>query len=604
MKKAIFTALALAMLVGVAVVLPLSSAHALSTHLARTETRLYKPDKSYNGYFMPANTGGFTAYLMDLWGNVVHSWDVKGGASILHPDGTVWSIGVIQDWDGNVLWDFVPTRDAPSHATFVMHHDANRIWNNKLKQWTMLINCNRAMTQAEAVAMGMDPGVTYGSRINGIDFVIEVNMAKQIVWEWHPWEHGCQSKNSAWQNYVSNVKDAPGRLDVNWLTDNQQPKGTAGTMSDWFHVNSIDYNEDLDHVVINQKHWSQVIVVDHGKTFVSTTDFSANIAKAAGPDGDIIYRWGAPASYNAGESPGFLYEGDNQMYGSHDIQWIRPYHWERPHLATDTWPDPAAYPYGYTKASAALPGYGDFLIFDNGCYNPTRTGSRVREWNGRIDASGGMVPAGQYVWPHVAGYNRGKPITGNYQRKYSNQLIWNYQSSGMQSFYSSHISGCQRLPNGNTSINSGNQGLMFEVTPGTCTWSTSGTWNCTGQEVVWEYMYPGVGAQIKYVGSDSNNVWQTDDSKYRGTPSIYRHYRYGADHPAFIGRDLTPQGTLTGRIPSLVGSTDTWPAPTPLKGFGFDSFGTAAAVTTTTAAETAAGGAGAGAGGAGGGGGY
>ena len=47
----------------------------------------------------------------------------------------------------------------------------------------------------------------------------------------------------------------------------------------------------------------------------------------------------------------------------------------------------------------------------------------------------------------------------------------------MQSFYSSHISGCQRLPNGNTSIMSGNQGLMFEVTP-------------TG-EVVWQYTDPG-----------------------------------------------------------------------------------------------------------------
>ena len=53
MKKTLFAALAFVMIVGVAIVLPLSSAHAFETFLAETETRLYKPDKSYGGYFMP-----------------------------------------------------------------------------------------------------------------------------------------------------------------------------------------------------------------------------------------------------------------------------------------------------------------------------------------------------------------------------------------------------------------------------------------------------------------------------------------------------------------------------------------------------------------------
>ena len=154
-------------------------------------------------------------------------------------------------------------------------------------------------------------------------------------------------------------------------------------MADWVHVNSVDFNDETGHVVINPKHFSDFIVVDHDKTFVSTTDFSQNIAAAAGPDGDIIYRWGNPSSYNAGAAPGWLSEGDSQMYGSHNIQWIRPYHWQRPHLPTDNWPDPAT-----TSSGIALPGAGNFLIFDNGCYNPTRTGSRVLEINPRIGASG------------------------------------------------------------------------------------------------------------------------------------------------------------------------------------------------------------------------
>jgi hypothetical protein len=53
MKKTLFTALALFLLVGVAIVLPLSSAHALSTFVAETETKIYIPAKSYGGYFLP-----------------------------------------------------------------------------------------------------------------------------------------------------------------------------------------------------------------------------------------------------------------------------------------------------------------------------------------------------------------------------------------------------------------------------------------------------------------------------------------------------------------------------------------------------------------------
>ncbi len=42
-----------------------------------------------------------------------------------------------------------------------------------------------------------------------------------------------QSKNPAWPNYVSDVKNAPGRFDVYWLTDNQQPaiSGDRGARS-------------------------------------------------------------------------------------------------------------------------------------------------------------------------------------------------------------------------------------------------------------------------------------------------------------------------------------------------------------------------------------
>ncbi len=55
------------------------------------------------------------------------------------------------------------------------------------------------------------------------------------------------------------------------------------------------------------------------------------------------------------------------------------------------------------------------------------------------------------------------------------ELVWSYTNPR---FFSTNISGAQRLPNGNTLITAGAGGRMFEVT-------TEGT-------IVWEYMYPAV----------------------------------------------------------------------------------------------------------------
>ena len=59
----------------------------------------------------------------------------------------------------------------------------------------------------------------------------------------------------------------------------------------------------------------------------------------------------------------------------------------------------------------------------------------------------------------------------------SGKIAWEYRdATAMLSFFSSYISGVQRLPNGNTLICEGLTGRMFEVTPA-----------C---EVVWEYTSP------------------------------------------------------------------------------------------------------------------
>ena len=56
------------------------------------------------------------------------------------------------------------------------------------------------------------------------------------------------------------------------------------------------------------------------------------------------------------------------------------------------------------------------------------------------------------------------------------QPVWSYTAPKKSDFYSSFISGAQRLPNGNTLICSGANGTIFEVTP--------------EKAIVWKYVNP------------------------------------------------------------------------------------------------------------------
>ena len=58
----------------------------------------------------------------------------------------------------------------------------------------------------------------------------------------------------------------------------------------------------------------------------------------------------------------------------------------------------------------------------------------------------------------------------------TSEIAWQYQGDPPISFYSYHISGAERLPNGNTLICEGTFGRLFEVTP--------------DRQLVWEYINP------------------------------------------------------------------------------------------------------------------
>jgi hypothetical protein len=446
-----------------------------------TEVLFHDPSKACAGYTF-FGVGNRT-WLIDMEGRVVHSWPVGTNPHLLDnghildaskddPSGFQGFKEV--DWDGRTVWEYTEKREG-----YAPHHDWVRIHNKALNAPTTLYIANKTISYDEAVAAGADP--QQASREGGqMDAIVEVDMGGNIVWEWCFFDHVVQDIDPAKPNHAGtgkSIADHPGRININM-------PGRPLRL-DWLHCNSMDYNAESG----------------HDGTFVAG-DSKAGIAKAAGPGGDFLYRFGDPARYGQGDPPRVLENWDSattghkQMGGSHDAHWI----------------------------AQGLPGAGHLMVFNNGQYLYQRTpGSSILEINPLLDANGRAT--GKYVNPPDAGYRRETydHDTHNQAREISNQIVWSYRSVNSHGFFSHIGSSGQRLPNGNTFICSDTEGHFFEVT--------------AKGELAWEYINPVTrDGPVKVLGD-----------VLPMTNSAFRAYRYGSDHPAFKGRELTAKGTITER---------------------------------------------------------
>ncbi len=474
-----------------------------STALGRqpggTQTELLYWDKTnaYNGYTLFAAVG--RSYLIDMEGKVVNTWNIGNNPRLL-PNGNLLDAAQDDpnnnkgwkelDWSGNTVWSYYETR-----KEYAPHHDWVKIYNSKIKAETFMYIANRTVTQAEAIAAGANPnnGPYEGAQM---DTVVEVDLKGNIIWEWRFIDHLVQDIDPSKANYVSTGKtiaDYPGRLNIN-LPGRPLRK-------DWLHCNSMDYNQELDQIVINSVQ-GEFYVIDHGNTFLPG-DPSGSIALAASNKGDFLYRFGDPARYEQGEPPSILEDwtasttGNKQIGGSHDIQWI----------------------------ASGLPGAGHFLVFNNGQYLFERTPqSYIFEINGFLDSSKKDIST--YVNPPDAGYwkwaSENDKDTHKQTKLMSNQIVWMYYSKNNTAFFSHIGSSAQRLPNGNTLICSDTDGHIFEVT-------SDGT-------LVWDFVNPVTKAY---------GILSVEPDALPMTNQVFRAYRYGTDYMGLAGKTLTAKGLIS-----------------------------------------------------------
>ncbi len=420
---------------------------------------LHEP-RALPGYNL-INPGGKKAYLFDNDGRVVHTWtsDYSGGAAVYLDDkghlfrpaeapnrkpGFVGpaASGRFQefDWDGNLVWDF------EYHSEKRMpHHDAIKLPNGNA-----LLICWERIDDKEAITRGRRPETVQGSHLQP-DCLVEIKptgkKTGEVVWEWRSWDHLIQDIDRTKPNY-GKISEHPERFDVNYIRGEEdrtpkpvaakdgadkkadaakgQPKAAPANNQrpqknpDWMHVNAVAYNAELDQIALSSPNFCEIWIIDHGTT---TEEARGHTGGRWGKGGDILYRWGNPRAYRTGS------QADQRLFFQHNIQWI----------------------------ARGLPGEGHLLVFNNGGGRTPEEYSSVDEFVPPTDSEG------HYTRSPRAPFGPA-------------EALWSYSAPNRKDFYSWFISGAQRLPNGNTLINAGANGIVFEVTP--------------QKEMVWKFVNP------------------------------------------------------------------------------------------------------------------
>lgn len=369
----------------------------------------YNQNDTYNG--LTLFTSQTETYLINSCGEAINQWTSaypSGHAVYLLEDGsllragrvgnTTLSIGgaggIIEkyDWDGNITWTYTI-----SSETELQHHDIFPMPNGNI-----LVLVLNVMSSAEAIQAGRNPnlitdGVLYNEQILEIE-PVGTNQAN-IVWEWNIKDHLIQDFDATKDNFGV-VEDNPQLLDINFLG------GLSGS-ANWLHMNSIQYNENLDQIVMSSRHLSEIYIIDHSTT---TSEASSNLGGTYGKGGDLLYRWGNPQAYKQGT------QSDQKLFGQHYPHWI---------------PD-------------GLPNAGQLILYNNGF---TRTPS----FSEIFILTPPTTAPGVYDYTSNTAYG---PATTDYT--YTNP-------DDPTNFFSRILSSAQMLPNGNILICDGDSGYFFEI---------------------------------------------------------------------------------------------------------------------------------------------
>ncbi len=368
----------------------------------------------YEGYslFFPHNQS--SVYLIDNCGEIVHEWADSsnfrpGNIAYIDNEGNltkgkrdaalagdhIWAGGggsIIErrSWDNELIWEF-----EMNDSLQRIHHDFSVMPNGNV-----LAIAWELKSEEDAQAAGRDTSTTAQDKL-WPDFIFELNGDDgEIVWEWHAWDHLIQDFDSSKANYGS-VYDHPELININYDNTKGHP--------DWLHANSIDYNEDLDQIMISVPTFNEIWIIDHSTT---TQQAAGHLGGFADKGGDLLFRWGNPLAHAAGDS------SDQKLFYQHDAHWINDF-------LDDSHSE-----------------YGKIAVFNNRVNENVSTAHVIMpEW---VD----------YEWAYSSDDNVFLPndFSKTYRHPVSDSLM-----------YSNILSSIQHLPNDNVLLGVGRPGYAFEL---------------------------------------------------------------------------------------------------------------------------------------------
>lgn len=292
-----------------------------------------------DGYTFIVPRVDHNAYLIDNEGRVVKQWDFGSRTREIHllDNGNVM---ILREPDEEIDLSFLPLRHTGDGKIGEYTWDGDLVWEiaytgtyqHQHHGIDMLPNGNVLLLLwdyhhlDEAVAMGLDLAFLEGTFKNtdyfAPDIIVELDKSSsEIVWQWDAWDHLVQDYDENLPNYGS-PSDNPGRLNINYQSLALKGIEANRNPGDWMHSNSVNYNPELDQIVISVHRFDEFWIIDHSP---STEDMT-------GPAGDLLYRWGNPYAFGQGS----LTE-DRKLFQQHDVQWIED----------------------------GLPGAGNILIYNN-----------------------------------------------------------------------------------------------------------------------------------------------------------------------------------------------------------------------------------------------
>ena len=431
-----------------------------------TGTTIYHPDKAWSGYTLHDTPDEQGAVLVDMNGTVVKHWttvDAVPSPFRLLPG-------------GYVMGGKTPRRPHQEATSLVqVDWDGNVVWEyDGLEQvetedgstvWATRLHHDwqREGSPVGYYAPGTEPLVGEGRTLilahkNVFNSDISDKRLEDDYIVEIAWDGTIE-----WEWLASDHVDELGFSDAARNAIHRSvPWNEDRESADWLHINAAAY--------LGPNHWFDAGDQRFDPDNIIWSSRQANIMAIIDRSGSIVWRMGP--DYRTDPAMAEL----GQIVGQH-----------HPHFIPE-----------------GLPGAGNLLVFDNGGEAGYGTPSP-------------SAPTGSNTVRRISSrVLEINPVTF--------EKVWEYTLSGSERhrFFSHYVSNTQRLPNGNTLINEGADGRVFEVT--------------SDHQIVWEYVNP-------FTGSDPNTrrIYRAYRVPYEWVPQLERPRERSVTPPVLSQFRIAPQ---------------------------------------------------------------